>query len=260
MPDPVIVTVTQQGPPGPPYGQPLTLLQWILNPALPAPAVGQMYWDAANFCPATVLDLNGPVIIQHGQESLVRCVNKTGVTITNDSVVYLSGASGNRPTIALAKADNAATAQILGVATQDIANNAEGFVTVMGVVNQFNTSGFLAGDELYLSPTVAGTLTNVPPTSPNMLTLVATALNSTVNGSIFVHPQPPIDTDATFAAAVNYLPPSQTAVKTYLQNTYLPLITSLPIFANNAAAIAGGLTVGKFYRTGGDPDLVAVVH
>jgi hypothetical protein len=35
---------------------------------------------------------------------------------------------------------------------------------------------------------------------------------------------------------------------------------ALPIYANNAAAVAGGLAVGDFYRTGGDPDLVCVVH
>lgn len=34
----------------------------------------------------------------------------------------------------------------------------------------------------------------------------------------------------------------------------------LPVYANNAAAIAGGLVVGAYYRTGGDPDLVCVVH
>ena len=37
-------------------------------------------------------------------------------------------------------------------------------------------------------------------------------------------------------------------------------VVGLPVYANNAAAIAGGLTVGAFYRTGGDPDLVCVVH
>lgn len=37
-------------------------------------------------------------------------------------------------------------------------------------------------------------------------------------------------------------------------------VVGLPVFANNAAALAGGLTAGAFYRTGGDPDLVAVVH
>jgi hypothetical protein len=37
-------------------------------------------------------------------------------------------------------------------------------------------------------------------------------------------------------------------------------VVGLPVFKNNAEAIAGGLTAGAFYRTGGDPDLVAVVH
>lgn len=33
-----------------------------------------------------------------------------------------------------------------------------------------------------------------------------------------------------------------------------------PIFPNNADAIIGGLTVGQFYRTGGDPDVLCIVH
>ncbi|MBI4648870.1 MAG: hypothetical protein HY738_20345 [Bacteroidia bacterium] len=37
-------------------------------------------------------------------------------------------------------------------------------------------------------------------------------------------------------------------------------VVGLPVNTNNAAAIAGGLTVGAFYRTGGDPDVVCVVH
>lgn len=37
-------------------------------------------------------------------------------------------------------------------------------------------------------------------------------------------------------------------------------VVGLPVYANNAAAIAGGLAAGDFYRTGGDPDLVCVVH
>lgn len=34
----------------------------------------------------------------------------------------------------------------------------------------------------------------------------------------------------------------------------------LPVYANNAAALAGGLVAGDCYRTGGDPDPVCVVH
>lgn len=37
-------------------------------------------------------------------------------------------------------------------------------------------------------------------------------------------------------------------------------ITGIPVFANNAAAITGGLAVGNLYRTGVDPDFIAVVH
>ena len=34
----------------------------------------------------------------------------------------------------------------------------------------------------------------------------------------------------------------------------------MPIFANNAAAVAGGLAVGSIYRSGADPDVLSVVH
>lgn len=44
------------------------------------------------------------------------------------------------------------------------------------------------------------------------------------------------------------------AIKSPLQ------VQSIAIFANNAAAITGGLVVGSFYRTGADPDLLAIVH
>jgi hypothetical protein len=36
--------------------------------------------------------------------------------------------------------------------------------------------------------------------------------------------------------------------------------TSIPVYANNAAAIAGGLIEGDFYRTGGDPSALCIVH
>ncbi len=37
-------------------------------------------------------------------------------------------------------------------------------------------------------------------------------------------------------------------------------LANAPIYANNAAAIAGGLTAGMFYRTGADPDHICIVH
>ena len=38
------------------------------------------------------------------------------------------------------------------------------------------------------------------------------------------------------------------------------MLSNLSVFSNNAAAIAGGLSVGQLYRTGLDPDTVCIVH
>jgi hypothetical protein len=37
-------------------------------------------------------------------------------------------------------------------------------------------------------------------------------------------------------------------------------VVGVPVYANNAAAIAGGLTAGAFYRTGANPDPLCIVH
>lgn len=49
-----------------------------------------------------------------------------------------------------------------------------------------------------------------------------------------------------------------TRISRFIQG--LQFSTGLPIYANNAAAVAGKLVPGQFYRTGADPDVVCVVH
>lgn len=176
----------------------------------------QAYWDAGNHTVSINVDSAAGVSLQLGQEQYVRAVNKTGVTIPNGSVVYINGAQGNRPTIMLAQADSVSTSSIIGVATQNIANNAEGFVTTLGVVNGVNTTSYTEGDNLYLSATTAGGLTTTAPSSPYFTTFVATALNSTVNGSIFVRTEQPLADDTLLSSNSNRVSPSQKAVKTYV--------------------------------------------
>lgn len=45
-----------------------------------------------------------------------------------------------------------------------------------------------------------------------------------------------------------------------ITNTGIFDLASLPVYANNAAAITGGLTAGNLYRTNSDPDTVCIVH
>ena len=99
--------------------------------------------------------------------------NQTGSTIPAGSIVYINGATGNRPTITLAQANNDAnSAQTMGFTKTSIANNAFGFVVVRGEVENLNTSALTEGVQLYLSPTTAGTWTTTKPSAPQHLVYV----------------------------------------------------------------------------------------
>lgn len=147
---------------------------------------GALYWDAADHTLALMTE-TAQTTIQVGQEDVVKVLNKTGAEITDTSIVYLLGAQGNRPTIALADADNEHESYVLGVATMDIPDNGSGYVTTRGVVRGVNTSNLAAGDLLYLSST-PGQFTASKPIAPQHSVVVGVALNSTTNGSVYVSP------------------------------------------------------------------------
>ena len=65
--------------------------------------------------------------------------------------------------------------------------------------------------------------------------------------------------NATRANAMTVLFNGNVGIGTTAPTSILQVV-GLPVYANNAAAISGGLTVGAFYRTGADPDPVCVVH
>ncbi len=107
-----------------------------------------------------------PVAGQSG--TLVRQVrNETGSPLTKGSVVYLLGASGNKPLALRAIANSAASSdRTFGIVQADIPNNNNGYVVVSGVLVGVDTSSFTEGAIIYLSGTVAGGVTTVQPTPP----------------------------------------------------------------------------------------------
>jgi hypothetical protein len=138
-------------------------VQFGLTPTVPT-VTGAMFWDSGNKSPTINLDTD--VALQLGQENVALVYNGTGATITNGSVVAVSGAQGQRPSVVLADADSEAlSAPTLGIATEDISNGAEGFVTTFGFVRGINTSAFTAGAPIYLSQT-AGQFTATRPSAP----------------------------------------------------------------------------------------------
>lgn len=204
------------------YGRPVGIsgidymqLNTTATGAVPTVA-GAVYWNDNDKTLSMIVDVANGVTADITQESHIRVVNKTGSQINDGQVVYISGASGNRPEATLAKSDAIATSRIIGVATQNIADDAQGMVTTFGIVRGYNTSALVAGDKLYLSAATAGLLTKTAPTSPNYLVCVATALDATANGEIFVFPQAPIALDVAMAANSSLVSPSQAAVVSYL--------------------------------------------
>jgi hypothetical protein len=120
---------------------------------VPTYAEGNVFWhnEGLAFTP----DIDGP-IMNIGSELWFKARNNTGVLIPNGSAVYITGTQGNRPTIALSIANSEETSQVVGIATHDIANNEDGYITTYGTINDLDTSAFNEGDVVYLSETVAG--------------------------------------------------------------------------------------------------------
>jgi hypothetical protein len=138
----------------------------------------------------------GNVTLQIGQEQVIRVINGTGAELLQSQyrAVKIIGAQGQRLQVGLAQADsdiNSATT--IGLVTETIANNQQGFITTEGTINDINTTGSLQGetwvdgDVLYLSPTIPGALTNVKPITPAHLIVVGFVEYAHANnGKIYV--------------------------------------------------------------------------
>lgn len=168
-----------------------------LNEHAPVPSdkPGRTYWNRDD---GTMdVDLYGGSVLQVGQEIHYYAKNTSGGLIANGTPVMFTGTVGSsgKLTFGLAVADGSVPAEyMMGVATQDIADNAFGYVTSFGLVRGFNTTGapygevWADGDLLYFDPATPGTWTNVKPAAPNISVPVAVVVNagSGGSGSIFV--------------------------------------------------------------------------
>jgi hypothetical protein len=118
-------------------------------------------------------DLDGVVDQAECVKIIVR--NSTGVTLTKGQVVYLLGATGNRPNAVLADASTEATSsKTIGLVSADIANNADGYVTVSGTMHDLALNMFADGDRLWLDSTPGDMVANTPPAEPNHSVFIGT--------------------------------------------------------------------------------------
>lgn len=105
--------------------------------------------------------------------------NTTGATLTKGTIVYISGATGNKATISKAIATGDSTsAQTFGLLQADISNNSNGYVVILGDLIGLDTSGITEGSQLYLSSTVAGAYTTTKQVAPAHLVYIGVVTRS----------------------------------------------------------------------------------
>lgn len=147
------------------------------------------------------LTMGDGVVQQIGFETYMRVENDTGSQIDNGEVVGFVGANGEIKVAPYQANSSANELYFVGVATHDMPDGDIGPVTLYGKVRGLDTTGpgaetWSVGDILYASPTTAGALTNVRPTAPNVVIVVAAVLSvDATEGEIMVRPTIPLGLD-----------------------------------------------------------------
>lgn len=207
--------------------------------ATPTQAVGKLMWNSTDGTLEFGL-VGGNVNLQIGQELVQYVLNKTGSNMVNGQIVRVTGAQGSRLTAGLAQANSKANCTgTLGMLTEDIANNQQGFVTTNGIVHDVNTGGYADGDILYLSASTPGGYTNVQPAVPNQTVIIGYVVRAHATvGQIYIDVQQ--SSDLTDLADVDVSGPTSGQVLayngTYWTNTATTAALTMPSITLSAAS------------------------
>ena len=229
-----------------------------LNTAPPAQTdqEGRMYWNSDDNAKTLNIGMAGGAVVQQvGEEIFYRV--KASATISNGQVVMVTGSVGASGGLTAAPATGLAPTEadhVLGVATENIANNAWGYVTFFGVVRGVNTTGgaeaWTDGQLLYFNPAVPGGLTKNKPSIPNAIVLVAAVIHAASNGSLFVRPTygstlGGTDGNVSFSTLTNGDVIVYDSAQQYWKN-----VAQSTLAVGTATNIAGGAAGSIPYQTG----------
>ena len=152
--------------------------------ANPAYEEGRVFYDDTKKALSYYND-ESDIIVNIGQELLIRVYNNTGATIPNGSAVYPSGTFTDMITIGLANAGDKEKCRLVGITTHEILDGSSGFVTKFGEVSGIDTSIFSVGNVLYLGNN-DGQITDVKPVGSSYITQIGAVKVVDVNGSVLV--------------------------------------------------------------------------
>jgi len=167
------------------YGLSSNHLQLSVNPTSVPTSVGTISWD--NFYGTSSIVLSGGnVSLKVGQDSLILVRNNTATNLVKGQVVYITGSTGEIPTIALASnANDVSSSVTLGLLSENININSTGYVTTSGIVHGLNTNPYNEGSAVWLGTN--GNIVQDKPVAPDHAVLIGYVIKKAGgNGSIFV--------------------------------------------------------------------------
>ena len=148
---------------------------------------GQLGWDGNN---TLGLGMSGGNIVQEiGLQTYI--YGKASSAITKGQLIKKTGANGSSGVITFAPttANMTNSGDVIGIAAENIALNGFGYITSVGNLRGFDTTGSSAGetwadgDTLYYNPAGNGLMTKTKPSAPNIKTEVAIVTNAGSGGS-----------------------------------------------------------------------------
>lgn len=167
----------------------IEILNFKINEPKPGHAEGKVFYDAEEHALVCYND-ESQITQQLGHEHYIRVFNDTGVTILNGKVVQLTGAETVefRPKIELAQADSRDNASVIGMTTHDILDQTFGYITILGMIHDLDTSAYNSGDILYLSTTTPGELVDIVPQEGEIVFKIGSVVRvHATEGSVYVN-------------------------------------------------------------------------
>jgi hypothetical protein len=153
------------------------------------PTEGQLTWNADWGTLEQGMN-GGGVTYLLGQQELLYVRNTSGATMAKGTVAMATGTIGqsSRITAAPMIADGSVDPKfILGIVSESIPNGEDGYVTIVGLIRQLDTTAFAQSDVLWADPATPGGLTATKPQAPNLKLPIAIVVNSHVSvGALYV--------------------------------------------------------------------------
>ena len=162
----------------------LDYVQWDTT-ATPAGAVARQTWDDGSGMLAYTVK-GGNLELRIGEDLASLCFQNTGSTIAKGKVVYLAGAQGQRPRVALAdNSSDTTSSKTFGLVAESFPSGDEKFVLTQGIIRNINTNAYAPGTILWLGTN--GDYTSTKPVAPAHLVFVGVVLKqNSSSGEIYV--------------------------------------------------------------------------